>query len=111
MVRILHPRKLEFIELISITTDLLSDYLKPLEHILSKGDPLLASKLLSFYTELLRNWTIVYSHRTPDREDLDVEATTIRKFIKHVGQMCLIVQHVSYIYHRREERSSIVNMY
>ncbi|TGZ84040.1 Mis6-domain-containing protein [Ascodesmis nigricans] len=86
---------LELLSFVPLTSydDLSSNYLAPVEHLLLKSDETAAVALLRFYTAFLRNWAIQYAEKSPDTEDLTEETNIIRKFVKHVGQVCLQLQH------------------
>lgn len=76
-------------------TELSSAYLEPVEYLFLSNDEAAGASLLQLYTEMLRNWTVLYADRSPDDEPLDQETMTLRKLVKHVGHICLRLQHAS----------------
>lgn len=65
-------------------------YFQPVEKPLSTGTETQRAKLLGFYTELLRNWTVTYHKRGTDNDaPTEAETTALSTFMQHVGDVCL----------------------
>lgn len=74
--------------------ELYDTFFNPIDIRLNATDVSTAS-LVNFYTELLHQWRVAYRNRNPDEEDLEVEGLALRKYMTHVGQICLAGQVVS----------------
>jgi hypothetical protein len=44
---------------------------------------------MAFYTELIRQWAITYGSKSQEAQSLEEEALVVRKFLRHVDQICL----------------------
>ncbi|RPB05832.1 Mis6-domain-containing protein [Choiromyces venosus 120613-1] len=47
------------------------------------------TKLIAFYTELIRQWAITYGNQAQEFEFSQEESLALRKVLSHVGQICL----------------------
>lgn len=72
------------------SAELYDFFLNPVDRVLNGGDVSTVS-LINFYTSLLDQWRVTHRNRYLDEEEYE-EGLTLRKYIAHVGQICLAGQ-------------------